>query len=148
MSIIQNGASPDFETGVTTLLIDKSLERPSWSPAAVEDVSPAILSRFFGKHSMYLADTPQISVPDNLAQTTGDPMRFALPTEKAIAQRFRDAKMATVALPDLLSYFEGVDVLRPGKQGVKEKILEVIHRRCEYVDLDDGNQQHWLRWVH
>jgi len=142
-----SGASPDFETGVTAVLIEKSPpdERPMWSPAVVEDVSPAIVSRFFGKDSKYLVDTPQLSVP---AQTTGDPMRFALPTERAIAQRFREANSATVALPDLLSHFDGVEVLRPGKQGVREKVLEVIRRRCEFVDLDDGKQQHWIRWVH
>src|SRR5882762_5472666 len=148
MCIVQSGASPDFKTGVTAVLIDKSPQnqRPSWFPAHIEKVSPQIVSRFFDPRSMYLANTPRLSLPDNLAEKTGDPMRFALPTEKAIAQYFRNAKSDTVALPALLSHFDGVDVLRPGKQGVKEKVLEVVQRRCEFVDMDDGQQSHWLRW--
>lgn len=78
-------------------------------------------------------------------------MRFALPTENAIAVRFRSkdspSLSATIALPDLLQHFAGVDVLHPGKQGVKEKVLEVVQRRCEFVDKDDGLQNHWVRWV-
>jgi len=143
-----SGASPDFETGVTAVLDAKSIDRPSWSPASVEDVSPAIVSRFFDKGSEYLANTPQLAVPDNLARATGDPMKFALPTERAIAQRFRDARSTAIALPDLLSYFDRLDVLQPGKQGVREKVLEVIQRRCEFVDREDGKQRHWLRWAH
>jgi len=144
-----SGASPDFETGVTTVLINKALanHRPSWSPAAVQDVSPAIVSRFFDRDSKYLTKTPELSVPDNLARNTGDPMRFGLPTEVAIARRFKEAKSANVALPDLLAHFDGVDVLRPVKQGVREKVLEVLQRRCEFVDLGDGKQGHWVRWV-
>jgi len=142
-----SGATPDFETGVTAVFA-KSAEIPSWSPASVQDVSPAIVSRFFEKGSKYLTNTPQLSVPDNLARAPGDPMKFALPTERGVAQRFRDAKSTAVALPDLLSYFDGVDVLRPGKPGVREKVLEVIQRRCEFVDRGDGKQRHWLRWAY
>jgi 3-hydroxyisobutyryl-CoA hydrolase len=116
----------------------------------VEDVSSAVVSRFFDSHSTYLANVPKLSVPDLLAEKTPSPMLFALPTEEAIAQRFRDSRDARskcVALPDLLSHFDGVDVLRPGKQGVREKVLEVLQRRCEFVDLGDGKQRHWIRWV-
>jgi 3-hydroxyisobutyryl-CoA hydrolase len=147
--IVQHGASPDFETGVTAVLLTKPpKQRPSWSPATVEEVSPAFVSRFFDADSKYLANTPVLSIPDNLARETGDTMQFALPTEVAIAQRFRNAKHGTIALPDLLSQFEGLDVFRPGKQGAREKVLEVLQRRCEFVDRDDGKQRHWLRWVH
>jgi 3-hydroxyisobutyryl-CoA hydrolase len=148
-NIVQNGASPDFETGVTAVLIDRSLpnERPSWSPATVEEVSPEIVARFFDKGSLYLTNTPDLSVPDNLPRKTRDPMRFALPTEVAIARRFRDGKSGIIALPDLLAHFGGVDVLRPGKQGAREKVLEVLQRRCKFVDKDDGRRRHWIRWV-
>jgi 3-hydroxyisobutyryl-CoA hydrolase len=76
-------------------------------------------------------------------------MRFALPTELAIAKCFRikSTESAILALPELLQHFGGVDALRPGKQGVKEKVLEVVHRRCEFVDLGDGMERHWIRWV-
>jgi len=146
--IFQNGASPDFETGVTAVLVNRSPpeERPAWSPATVEKVTPAIVARFFDKGSQYLKNTPELSVPDNLASKAVDPMRFALPTERAIAQHFNHNKSRAIALPDLLAHFGGVDVLRPGKQGVREKVLEVLQRRCEFVDKGDGKQRHWIRW--
>lgn len=147
-NIVQNGATPDFETGVTAVLLTKlTTQRPLWSPATVEEVSPEIVSRFFDKGSEYLVGRPKLSVPDNLAQGKHDPMRFALPTEEAIAQRFKDAKSGIVALPDLLSHFAGVDVLRLGKQGAREKVLEVLERRCEFVDTGDEQNRHWVRWA-
>jgi len=143
-----NGASPDFETGVTAVLVNRSPpeERPAWSPATVEKVTPAIVARFFDKGSQYLKNTPELSVPDNLSSKAVDPMRFALPTERAIARYFIQNKSRAIALPDLLAHFGGVDVLRPGKQGVREKVLEVLQRRCEFVDKGDGKQRHWIRW--
>lgn len=143
---LQSGASPDFETGVTSVLITKSVDRPAWSPASVEAVSPEILSRFFASDSSFLKNTPKLSVPDNLSKVAADPMRFALPTEAAIARRIL-ASGSPVALPDLLHSFCGGDVLRPAKQGVKEKVLEVVQRRCEFVDHGDGKHQHWIRWT-
>lgn len=76
-------------------------------------------------------------------------MRFALPTELAIAKCFRikGAESAILALPELLHHFDGVDALRPRKQGVREKVLEVVSRRCEFVDRDDGKEMHWIRWL-
>ncbi|KAF7986556.1 hypothetical protein HWV62_26292 [Athelia sp. TMB] len=141
-----SGASPDFETGVTSVLLTKTTDRPAWSPNTVEAVTPEILSRFFSSSSTYLKDTPQLSVPENLTKLPSDPMRFALPTEAAIARRFTASKSPISTVPDLLQHFCGGDVLRPAKMGAKEKVLEVVHRRCQFVDHGDGRKEHWIRW--
>lgn len=140
---------------MTAVLISKdkikSKERPQWSPDTVEEVSPEIVSRFFATKSPYIEQTPTLSVPGNMQRNATDPMRFALPTEEAISRRFRNhdrsTESAIIALPDLLQHFDGLDVLRPGKQGVKEKVLEVVQRRCEFVDQGDGSERYWVRWI-
>lgn len=136
---------------MTAVLINKIPrdQKPAWSPATIDEVTPDIISRFFNQNSDYLKATPQLSVPRDLAVAMKDPMRFALPTELAIAKCFRikGTESAIIALPELLQHFDGVDALRPGKQGAREKVLEVVHRRCEFVDLDDGKARYWIRWV-
>ncbi|KZP17891.1 3-hydroxyisobutyryl-CoA hydrolase [Athelia psychrophila] len=141
-----NGASPDFETGVTAVLVTKpaSADRPAWSPSTVEEVTPMILSRFFASNSAFLKDTPALSVPDNLSKLSSDPMRFTLPTEAAIARAVTKGGITTA--PDLLQHFCAGDVLRPSKLGAREKVLEVMRRRCVFVDRGDGKREHWIRW--
>lgn len=75
-------------------------------------------------------------------------MKYALPTEDEIGAMVRGSHSAGgsrgIRLDELISRF--VD-LREGKMGVKEKVLEVAHRKCEVVDNVDGNRV-WLKWKH
>ena len=111
----------------------------------MEEVSAEIVERFFAASSPFIKQTPRLLVP-GLEDITTDPMRFSLPTEESIAECFK-SKSAIIALPDLIQHFDGLNVLRPGKQGVKEKVLEVVQRRCEFVDQGDGSERHWVRWL-
>jgi 3-hydroxyisobutyryl-CoA hydrolase len=75
-------------------------------------------------------------------------MKYALPTEDEIGTMVRGSHTSGggtgISLDELLSKF---NVLRQGKMGVKEKVREVVHRKCEVVDNVDGNFV-WLKWKH
>ncbi|PFH54255.1 hypothetical protein AMATHDRAFT_53149 [Amanita thiersii Skay4041] len=144
-----NGASTDFSTGVTAVLLEKVKGRPQWSPSTLDEVSPEIISRFFSSESTFLASAPKLSIPEHL--NSGTPSRFmkyALPTEKEIGSvvrgEHRSGGTTGIRLDELLSRFED---LRQGKMGVKEKILEVAQRKCQIVDNAD-NHFVWLKWNH
>ncbi|KAH7923562.1 3-hydroxyisobutyryl-coenzyme A hydrolase [Leucogyrophana mollusca] len=137
-----SGASSDFRAGISAVLIDKIQGRPAWSPSSVEDVSPQILERFFSEDSIYRSAMPQLSSPEFLHQGKRDPMRFALPTEAEIAQAVKSlSRDGPITLPVLLSK---LDNLRTGKHGVKEKVLDVVKRRCKLAIDSDGAET--VRW--
>ncbi|KAF9527023.1 3-hydroxyisobutyryl-CoA hydrolase [Crepidotus variabilis] len=143
------GASPDFVTGVEAVLLAKSKETPQWSPSSLKEVTPAIVSRFFDSKSTYLEGAPTITIPDGLdPKEKTNPMRYALPTENEIGAVVRGQHPSGgdmgLQLNELLTRFAE---LRPGKMGVKEKVLEVVERRCELVDNADQNRV-WLKWKH
>nr|GAT43818.1 3-hydroxyisobutyryl-CoA hydrolase [Mycena chlorophos] len=149
-----NGASPDFVTGVTSVLVAKSKTRPEWRPERLEDVSDEIVDRFFSPHSTYIVNAPIIreheflAPEDHVDRTASErkQMRFTLPSEDDIRDVITgadpDAGDMGYSLDDLLEYFHDK---RAGKIGVAEKILEVVRRRTTLVDNADGNFV-WLRW--
>lgn len=144
-----SGASPDFDIGVKAVLIEKLKTRPEWSPSSLEEVSEDIVSRFFEPTSPYVSSAPRLEIPEHLAaEAISIPMRYALPSENEIGAVIRGShssggEMGTRA-EDVLARFAE---LRPGKLGVKEKVLEVIQRRCKVTDNADGNFV-WLKWIH
>jgi len=75
-------------------------------------------------------------------------MRFALPTEEEIGSIVMGTHVSGgglgVRFDELLARFAEI---RPGKLGVKEKVLEVVQRKCELTDNADGNRV-WLKWKH
>jgi len=112
-------------------------------------VTPDNVSKFFDPDSPYLEGAPKLHIPENLAPNSiSNPMKFALPTETEIGsvvtgQHASGGEMS-IRIDELLTRFAD---LRPGKMGVKEKILEVIERRCDLIDNADGNRV-WLKWKH
>lgn len=126
-----SGASSDFKAGITAVLVDKTKGRPAWSPDQINDVTDEILRRFFASSSSYLSAAPTLTPPDFLSNVKQNPMKFALPTEDAILQFVKARK--DLPLSDLLTHF---DNLHSGKQGVAEKVVEVVKRRCDVI----GNQ--------
>ncbi|KIK58191.1 hypothetical protein GYMLUDRAFT_98151 [Collybiopsis luxurians FD-317 M1] len=143
-----NGASPDFQTGVNFVVVEKKKEgRANWSPSVLEDVSDEVVDRFFAENSSYLGSVPEFRYP----LTTGKSRnytQFALPTEAEI----RDMVTGTHAtggdtgltLDELVSSFEN---LTDQKLGVSAKVKEVAARKCELTDNRDGNRI-WLKWIH
>lgn len=75
-------------------------------------------------------------------------MKFALPSEKEIETvvtgSHRSGGEMSLQMDEVVSRF---GEMRGGKMGVKEKIYEVIKRRCELIDNADGNRV-WVKWKH
>ncbi|KAG9318647.1 ClpP/crotonase-like domain-containing protein [Chiua virens] len=130
-----SGASSDFCTGISAVLVHKIQERPEWSPDKIEDVSPEILERFFSDNSVFRSKTPRLSFPDTSLYQTINPMAFALPSESRVVDLIRSScQDGPITLTALLLQLEN---LIKEKLGTKEKVLEVIYRRCQVVE-DQG----------
>ena len=129
-------------------MVEKSTERPRWSPPTLNEISDEIVSRFFDPNSPYLSFVPTLTIPPHLTAGAGKPTKYALPTEDEIGSLVRGSHTSGggtgLRLDELLSKFND---LRQGKLGVKEKILEVVSRKCDVVDNGDGNFV-WLKWKH
>ncbi|KAH9857204.1 3-hydroxyisobutyryl-coenzyme A hydrolase [Lenzites betulinus] len=146
-----SGVTPDFHTGVTAVLVEKTKERPNWSPARLEDVDDSeLLHNFFAKYSPDKETAPRLNPPSYVAQANkiADPMQFALPSESEIRSMVdgshRSSGATEITLDELLAKFDG---LRKGKSGVREKILEVVQRKCTF-EQDKHMDKQWLKWKH
>ena len=130
------------------MLVEKSKERPKWSPSSINDVSPATVSRFFDQNSPFLKDAPALELPDIGSGTISNPLKYALPSEEEIGSVVKGSHASggglSMRLDEVLARFAD---LRPGKVGVKEKVLEVVDRCCVVTDNADANRV-WLKWKH
>ena len=120
----------------------KESERPHWSPANLDDVSAEVVANFFEPNSPYLTLAPELTIPPDLTSgATLNPLKYALPSEEEIARE--------INLPDRRIQFDQLlkkfTEERQGKLGVKEKVYEVVKRRCELIDNAYGNKI-WLKW--
>jgi 3-hydroxyisobutyryl-CoA hydrolase len=134
---------------VQAVLVLKTSERPEWKPSRIKDVTPEIVSRFFDADSPFLKDVPSLTLPDDLtSETLSNPMKYALPSEEEIGSVVLGSHATGgglgIRIDELLGRFAE---LRPGKMGVKEKVIEVVQRKCEVTDNRDGNRV-WLKWIH
>ena len=120
--------------------------RPLWSPASLGDVSAEVVANFFEPKSPYLTLAPELTIPADLTSGTIDPAKYALPSEEEIGSvvigKHYSGGGLGIQFEELLKRFEE---RQPGKLGVKEKIYEVVQRRCELTDNADGNRV-WLKW--
>jgi 3-hydroxyisobutyryl-CoA hydrolase len=144
--LAQNGASPDFETGVTAVL-NKTPGRPNWKPATLAEVpEKTIIHDFFSPSSEYLISKPDF-YPTAGFDTPRHPMRYAMPSQERImryvTQDTPDGGGLAVSRDQVLQYFEQQT---KGKGGVREKVSEVLDRMCEEEVGKDGKG--WLRWKH
>ena len=120
----------------------KDAERPLWSPANLNDVSEEVVANFFEPKSPYLTLAPELTIPADLTSgTILNPAKYTLPSEKEIGDVV-NAPGKGIQFEELLQKFTK---LQPGKLGVKEKIYEVVQRRCELIDNAKGNKI-WLKW--
>ena len=125
-----------------TLIVDRIKERPLWSPANLDDVSAEVVANFFELKSPYLTLAPELTIPADLTSGTKlNPAKYALPSEEDIGSVVTGSHVSGVGIQfeELLKKFTE---LQPGKLGVKEKIYEVVQRRCE---LTKGNKI-YLKW--
>lgn len=121
--------------------------RPDWSPTTLEEVSDEIVDRFFDQESPYLASVPELKYPF-VSGESRNYSEYALPTEKEIRDmvtgEHANGGDTGITLDELVSSFEE---MTDRKMGVREKIYEVVARKCELVDNSDGNKV-WLKWLH
>lgn len=131
------------------MLVSKTLERPEWSPSWIKDVDSEIVARFFDPNSPFLTDAPSLTLPAELTSgTLSNPTKYALPSEEEIGSVVLGSHPTGggmgIRLDELVARFAE---LRPGKMGVKEKVMEVVQRKCKVEDNRDGNRV-WLKWIH
>ncbi|CAE6478490.1 unnamed protein product [Rhizoctonia solani] len=132
------GASPDFITGVTHLLINKAKDRADWSPATLEDTPEDVIKNFFDD-SPFVRRAPRLDLDRKIIP--GDKFsRFALPNEATIEAAVKGSLPGSGSFAltptELISSFER----RCGrKTGLQQKIKDVIDRKCQ---LEDG----YLTW--
>ena len=119
---------PDFEEGVSSLLIRRSKERPNWRPATVEEVRSDDVDAFF-------ADVPSLQLlrqMDKSRYMAYPHAKFSLPSEYKIIKLIRDEKMVEKVNGGEMTV-EGM--MRACTQhygdrpGVRMKVEEVIRRR-------------------
>lgn len=109
-------AHPDFVEGVTARLINRSKERPNWKPNKLEDVTEADVQPFFEQRSQL----PLISKGEKSDYNDYPHWWLGLPKEHEILRESAGkTKDELIAL--LLEKYDG-------KQGVREKIDEVLER--------------------
>lgn len=109
-------AHPDFVEGVTAKLIERKKERPNWQPNTLDDVKKRDVHSFFigkenGEKLPLITDADYKEYPHAW---------IGLPREEEILREM-SGKKADDALASLLEKYEG-------KQGVREKVAEVLSR--------------------
>ena len=131
------------------VLFSKTSERPEWSPSRIKDVDSEIVARFFDPNAGFLSNAPSLTLPADLTSgTLANPTKYALPSEEEIGSVVLGSHATGggmgIRIDELVARFAE---LRPGKMGVKEKVMEVVQRKCEVEDNRDGNRV-WLKWIH
>jgi 3-hydroxyisobutyryl-CoA hydrolase len=115
----------DFVEGVSALLIDKPRRSPNWSPASLDDVTPKVVDEFFPpKSSLHLQLLKSGERADYREYPYG--INIGLPKERAIEQYIRQNR--TKSRDSVVQHFVN---MYEGKQGVKEKVQEYLHRSIE-----------------
>ncbi|KAL1709649.1 ClpP/crotonase-like domain-containing protein [Schizophyllum commune] len=128
-----NQASPDFVAGITNVLVTKSKEPTKWQPDNLQGVTNDIIARFVDKKSPFVDTKGQsFDIPADLAKKPLPfPYLYALPVEDEIAAMVKGSHKESggnaLKRKEVIANF---DRLREHKMGVKEKVEEVLSRRC------------------
>lgn len=144
-----NGASPDFVTGITSKLIEKFTDdvRFDWKPATLEEVDHnTVIDNFFKPTSPFLQDKPTLAL--EAPPSSGPPpsfMRFSLPSEHYVESVVRGTLVSSG--PHALTAEEVIEIVCrtfKNKPGTREKVQEIIQRKCRV--LDDPDKFGCLGW--
>jgi 3-hydroxyisobutyryl-CoA hydrolase len=89
-----------------------------------------------------------LTIPDYLKGVNPvDPMKFALPNEHEIGALVKGSHSTSgdfaLTLPELVKKLE---MQRGSKQGLREKVLDVVERHCRKEPDSSGKE--WLVWKH
>ena len=128
--------------------MDKTADRPAWSPSTLAEVSEEyILTKFFSPSSEYLNPEPNLDIPVGL-EPPKNPMRYSLPTEgdvqRYVIQDTPSSGGLAVTKDQVINHFEGKT---HGKGGVREKVADILDRKSELEKGADA-QNTWVRWRH
>ena len=137
-------------TGVSAVLLEKIPGRPAWSPATLKEVDQTdVIAKFFYQFSPENATAPSITLPEHLnlqLSKTSSPMEFSLPTEAEIKELITGSHTSsggtTITQAELVQKLEA---LRRGKMGIREKVADVVSRRC-IEESDNSSGAIWLKW--
>ncbi|KAF9024352.1 ClpP/crotonase [Hymenopellis radicata] len=144
------GASPDFIEGITAKLVRKC--PPVWDPPRLEEVDSTILGRFFATNSPYVTtDAPKFGLSDDqfqILETRITPFHeYGLPSEDEIEDVIRglapNSPSLSMTRTEVITFF--TDHHKDRYEDVKDKVEEVVDRRCRIVDNSDGNYE-WVAW--
>lgn len=110
---------PDFIEGVTARLINRTKERPNWSPNTLEEVTDEQVDAFFRQVSEERLALLDIG---KRGRYTKYPHAYlGLPTEKEILAFVEEGR----STEEIVKYFIKE---KDGKVGVREKVEEVMER--------------------
>lgn len=124
---------PDFGSGVSARLINKSSTNPVWDPPKLEEVKEEQVDEFFrneGKRSIELLGGRGTRPYKEY------PFRMGLVREEEIEMVVREGGLRRKGVVKRFVDESG------GRVGVKEKVEEVLRRCCE---VDEGGNLHWTR---
>jgi len=100
-----------------------------------------MVERFFSESSPYQSIAPTLFVGDQVQPRDFDFMTYSLPSESELSEAIRSCcKEGSTTIFDLLANMEGVC---RRKFGAKEKILDIVHRKC---DLKTSNGMTTVTW--
>lgn len=108
-------AHPDFVEGVTARLVERKKERPNWKPNTLDEVNKSQVDSFFE-----FGREPPLPLISQADYTEYPHAWIGLPREDEILREAAGKKTEDV-VAKLLEKYEG-------KQGVREKIAEVLDR--------------------
>lgn len=115
-------AHHDFVEGVTARLVRREKARPNWQPNTFEEVSAQNVAQFF-------RDPPNLSLLNfaEAAQYKDYPHAWiSLPREQEVEKVIRQGKYKTPG--EIIEHFVEV---REGKQGVRQKVAEILERKAK-----------------
>jgi 3-hydroxyisobutyryl-CoA hydrolase len=115
-------AHDDFVEGVTARLVRRIKERPQWKPNTFDEVTADDVAEFFRSRP----DLPLINHGEGSMYTEYPHAWLSLPREQEVAQVVAKGVLKTPQ--EIVDYFV---TQRNGKQGVKEKVAEILERVME-----------------
>ncbi|GLA12330.1 hypothetical protein AnigIFM63309_009390 [Aspergillus niger] len=125
---------PDFVEGVKARLMSKPPRQATWQPATLEEVSTEAIDQFFEIPESASGPESRLSLYHYKSPYTQYPYKFGLPSESRIEAFVRHrGRKGDLTLKEIVSNFDS-------KEGVKEKVAEVLARRT----VRDEAGLHWV----
>ena len=123
----------DFASGVYARLIDKPPTTPKWDPPTLEEVEEHDVNRYFRREGQQ-----RLGLIDNIVS----PLLTGLPPESKVKEAFDETVEPGDARDTRDRIVAKMIRQRRGKSGVKEKVEEVLDRKCR---VGNRGELVWIR---